>query len=85
MKFLHLDVMFRLPDDFDGDVVDAVGELSAYMESRRGVAAQEVPVKVAGRDRWKQFQFALQRGARVIGKMAVGKRNRGRLSVEVER
>lgn len=85
VKFLHLDVMFHLPDEFDGDLVDAVEELNAYMQERRDSSAQEVPVIVAGRDRWKQFQFALQNGARVIGKMAVGSKNRGRLSVECER
>lgn len=73
VKFLHLDLLFALPDDFDGDVTDAIQEFAAYMESKRTETPQQFTVVGPDQNtRWDRLQHGVAHGYRATGVWEVG-------------
>ena len=73
MKFLHLDLLFALPEDFEGDVTDAIQEFAAYMESRRNERPKQFTVVGPDQNtRWDRLQHGVAHGYRATGVWEVG-------------
>lgn len=81
VKVLRLNTWFRLPDDFKGDMTDALLALVAYRRglkltkpARRDGSAPRAYTKAEQQEHargWKEFVVSLTRGFRHVGRVSV--------------
>jgi len=73
MKVLHLNSYFLLPDDFDGDVNDAIQCLLEYRKNRnltefKNDNSSDKPwEELSQNEKWERFCEATQKGLRHTG------------------
>lgn len=78
LKFLRMDSYFKLPDDFEGNASDAIGELLKYRESKNlkefGRVGSKMPQpwsEMSDADKWNAFVNGMSEGYQHVGKVGL--------------
>lgn len=74
IKILHLDLFFELPENFEGDLTDAIQALADYRKQEKQHTCEPGDLTQTG-DEWLDFLNARTHGFRIVGQAGMAKYN----------